>query len=79
VPEFLQHDCSADKLAAALVPLLGETPDRRRQSEAFSRLDDIMEIGKTKPSAHAASLVLAAVGSRSGTRPQAAIVPQPNG
>jgi len=68
VPEFLQHDCSADKLAAALVSLLHDTPDRRKQIEAFSRLDDIMEIGKKKPSADAASLVLAAVGSRSGER-----------
>jgi lipid-A-disaccharide synthase len=79
VPEFLQRDCTAERLAAALVPLLGDTPDRRRQSEAFSRLDDVMEIGKAKPSAHAASLVLAAVGSRSGTRQQAAILPQPHG
>jgi lipid-A-disaccharide synthase len=67
VPEFLQHDCSADRLAVALLPLLHDTPDRRRQIEAFSRLDDIMQIGKTKPSADAASSVLAAVGSRGGT------------
>jgi len=79
VPEFLQRDCTADRLAAALLLLLGDTPDRRRQSEAFSRLDDIMEIGKAKPSAHAASLVLAAVGSRSGARQQAAISPQSHG
>lgn len=79
VPEFLQRDCTAERLAAALVPLLGDTPDRRRQSEAFSRLDDIMEIGKAKPSAHAASLVLAAVGSRSGARQQAEILPQRHG
>jgi lipid-A-disaccharide synthase len=67
VPEFLQRDCAADRLAAAMVPLLADTPDRRRQIEAFGRLDDIMEIRKTNPSADAASLVLAAVGSRSGT------------
>ena len=67
VPEFLQGDCSADRLAAALVPLLRDTPERRTQIEAFSRLDDIMKTGKTKPSADAASLVLAAAGSRSGT------------
>ena len=79
VPEFLQRDCTADRLAAALLLLLGDTPDRRRQSEAFSRLDDIMEIGKAKPSAHAASLVLAAVGSRSGSQQQAAISPQSHG
>ena len=79
VPEFLQRDCTADRLAAALLPLLGDTPDRRRQTEAFSQLDDIMEIGKATPSAHAASLVLEAVGSRGGARQQAAILPQPHG
>jgi lipid-A-disaccharide synthase len=77
VPEFLQSDCTADKLAAALLPLLGDTSERRGQIEAFSQLDDIMEIGKVKPSAHAASLVLEAVGSRSGAREAAARLPQP--
>ncbi|HEX5517857.1 MAG TPA: lipid-A-disaccharide synthase [Pseudolabrys sp.] len=79
VPEFLQGDCTADRLAAALLPLLGDTPERRRQTEAFSQLNDRMEIGKTTPSAHAASLVLEAVGSRGGARQQAAILPQPHG
>ena len=72
VPEFLQRDCTAERLAAALLPLLGDTPERRRQTEAFSQLDDIMEIGKATPSAHAASLVLEIVGSRGGARQQAA-------
>jgi lipid-A-disaccharide synthase len=72
VPEFLQRDCTAERLATALLPLLGDTADRHTQIEAFSRLDDIMEIGKTKPSAHAASLVLENVGSREGSgRPTA--------
>jgi lipid-A-disaccharide synthase len=79
VPEFLQRDCTADRLAAALVPLLHDTPDRRKQSEAFSRLDDIMEVGKAKPSAHTASLVLAAVGTRGGARQQTAILTQLHG
>ena len=79
VPEFLQSDCTADKLAAALRPLLGDTPDRRRQTEAFSQLDAIMEIGKATPSAHAALLVLGVVGSRGGARQQTAILPQPHG
>lgn len=77
VPEFLQHDCTAERLAAALLPLLQDTVDRRRQIEAFSQLDDIMEIGKAKPSVHAASLVLEMIGRRSGSRPQAATLPQP--
>jgi len=66
VPEFLQGDCTSERLAATLFPLLGDTPDRRKQIEAFSRLDSIMEIGRAEPSAHAASLVLGAVGSRNG-------------
>ena len=77
VPEFLQHDCTAERLAAALVPLLQDTVERRRQIEAFSQLDEIMETGKAKPSVHAASLVLEMVGSRSGSRQQAATLPQP--
>ena len=77
VPEFLQHDCTAERLAAALVPLLQDTVERRRQIEAFSQLDDIMEIGKAKPSVHAASRVLDMIGSRSGSRQQPATLPQP--
>lgn len=76
VPEFLQHDCTSKRLAAALVPLLGDTAERRRQIEAFSQLDDIMELGKAKPSAHAASLIIETVGSRRGSRQQAAILPK---
>ena len=77
VPEFLQHDCTAERLAAAMVPLLQDTVERRRQIDAFSQLDDIMEIGKAKPSVNAASLVLEMIGSRSGSRQQAATLPQP--
>jgi lipid-A-disaccharide synthase len=58
VPEFLQRDCTAERLAKALLPLLSDTPERRRQVEAFARLDGIMEIGKAVPSDRAASVVL---------------------
>jgi lipid-A-disaccharide synthase len=58
VPEFIQDDCTAENLAAALAPLFGNTPERRRQLEAFSRLDAIMEIGSTAPAARAADIVL---------------------
>ena len=78
VPEFLQHDCTAERLAAALVPLLRDTVERRRQIEAFSQLDDIMEIGTAKPSVHAASLVLETVALGTGSRQQAATLPQPH-
>jgi lipid-A-disaccharide synthase len=58
VPEFIQEACTAENLAAALVPLFGDTPERRRQVEAFSRLDAIMEIGSHAPAARAAEIVI---------------------
>lgn len=58
VPEFLQHDCTPQRLAAALEPLLSNTPERRRQIDAFSRLDTVMAIGSATPSAAAAAVVL---------------------
>jgi lipid-A-disaccharide synthase len=58
VPEFLQRDCTPGRLAAALLPLLGDTPERRRQVEAFGRLDAVLEIGNAAPSHRAASAVL---------------------
>ena len=57
VPEFLQYDCTPERLAAALIPLLSDTPEWRRQTEAFARLDDIMAL-KAMPSAEAAAVVL---------------------
>ena len=58
VPELLQRDCAPEKLADALVPLLTDTPARRRQLEAFGRLDSIMGIGSAAPSNKAAAVVL---------------------
>jgi lipid-A-disaccharide synthase len=58
VPELLQDECTPEKLADALVPLIGDTPQRRRQIEAFSWLDAIMEIGSRAPAARAADIVL---------------------
>jgi lipid-A-disaccharide synthase len=58
VPELLQEACTPEKLAAALLPLLSDTPERRRQVEAFARLDEIMAIGATSPSAKAAAIVI---------------------
>jgi lipid-A-disaccharide synthase len=58
VPEFLQHFCTPENLAGALVPLLADTPERRRQVEAFARLDGIMAIGTAIPSDRAAEVIL---------------------
>jgi lipid-A-disaccharide synthase len=58
VPELVQEECTPERLAAALVPLIADTTERRRQIEAFSRLDAIMEIGSRTPAARAADIVL---------------------
>jgi lipid-A-disaccharide synthase len=60
VPELLQDACVPERLAAALFPLLCDGPERRRQLEAFGRLDQIMEIATAQPSRKAAEIVLAA-------------------
>jgi lipid-A-disaccharide synthase len=62
MPEFLQRDATPERLAAAVAPLLGPTPERVRQIDAFARLDRIMQIGQVSPSARAAEIVLRTVG-----------------
>ena len=66
VPEFLQENCTADKLASALREILSESPVRRRQLEAFARIDGIMSTGNQAPSVRAADIVLATM--RKGRR-----------
>ncbi|MGB6537215.1 MAG: lipid-A-disaccharide synthase [Xanthobacteraceae bacterium] len=58
VPQFLQRDCTPEKLADALLPLMSETAERRRQVEAFRRLDAVMALGAPSPSSQAATIVL---------------------
>ena len=64
VPEYLQGACTAEALAAALLPLLGDTPERRRQTEAFARLDAMMKVGSSAPAGCAADIVLATIRQR---------------
>ena len=64
VPEHLQTDCRADLLAAGLVKLLSDTPERRRQLDAFVRLDAIMDLAGRPPSQRAADAVLRVIGGR---------------
>jgi len=59
VPEFLQENCTAEKLAPALAEVLSDSPMRRRQVEAFARIDGIMSTGNQPPSVRAADIVLA--------------------
>jgi lipid-A-disaccharide synthase len=66
VPEFLQFDCTPEKLSPALMKLIGDTPERHRQVDAFVSLDEIMQIGQAGPSARAAALVLQMAGYLDG-------------
>jgi lipid-A-disaccharide synthase len=59
VPEFIQQDCTVEKLVPALREILSDSPLRRLQLEAFARLDAIMSTGDQSPSVRAADIVLA--------------------
>jgi lipid-A-disaccharide synthase len=66
IPEFLQENCTPDKLARALSQVLTDSPLRRQQVEAFAQLDTIMSTGNKPPSVLAADIVLATM--RKGRR-----------
>lgn len=64
VPEFLQQDCTPENLARALRDVLNDSPLRRRQVEAFAKIDQIMSTGDQPPSARAADIVLTTLRNR---------------
>lgn len=57
-PEFLQEAATPDNLAAALLPLLADTSERRRQIEGLTRIPGRMATDGRRPSAMAADIVL---------------------
>jgi lipid-A-disaccharide synthase len=67
VPEFLQADCTPEKLSSALRDVLEEQPPRRRQVEAFAKIDAVMSTGEATPSTRAADIVLATMRKARGT------------
>jgi lipid-A-disaccharide synthase len=67
VPEFIQQDCTPEKLAPALREILSDSPLRRRQVEAFAGMDAIMSTGNQPPSARAADIVLATLRKSRGS------------
>lgn len=67
VPELIQKNCTAEKLAPLLREILADSPARRRQVEAFARIDSIMSAGDQPPSARAADIVLATMRKRLST------------
>lgn len=69
VPEFLQEDCVPEKLVPALREVLADTPARRRQLDAFAKIDAILSTGTDTPSGRAAAIVVDAMAKgRSATR-----------
>jgi len=66
VPEFLQEDCTPEKLSQVLRELLGDSALRRKQLEGFAKIDQIMSTGNQPPSVRAADIVLATM--RKGRR-----------
>ncbi|TWC05437.1 lipid-A-disaccharide synthase [Bradyrhizobium macuxiense] len=65
IPEFLQENCTPDKLAQALVDVIKDSPERLRQLVAFATMDGKMSTGDQPPSVRAADIVLAELGRRS--------------
>jgi lipid-A-disaccharide synthase len=59
MPELLQREANPSRLAAALEPLVRDTPERQRQLAAFARLDEVLHIGTARPSEAAAEIVIA--------------------
>lgn len=59
IPEFHQEECTAQNLSSALQNVLSDTPQRKRQIEAFAKLDRIMDTGGRSPSERAADVVIA--------------------
>ncbi|MCC8980243.1 lipid-A-disaccharide synthase [Bradyrhizobium acaciae] len=65
IPEFLQEDCTPDKLVPALADVLADSPERLRQLVAFATMDGKMSTGDQPPSVRAAEIVLAEMGRHS--------------
>ena len=66
VPELLQEEFTPELIAAGLIPLIADTPQRQCQLDGFARLDAIMELGGEPPSLKAARAVLAVIERRGG-------------
>jgi lipid-A-disaccharide synthase len=57
-PELLQENCTPEKLAAALQPLLTDSPERAAQLSALGKIREKMFLPQGTPSAKAAEVVL---------------------
>lgn len=64
VPEFLQTDCTPEKLAAGLVTAIDDGPVRQRQTEGFRRLRDVLAVDGETPAQRAVQVVLDTLAAR---------------
>ena len=60
-PEFLQEACTAENLAAALLPLLADTEARKAQLDELARTPEKLRLASSSPSAAAAETVLSVI------------------
>jgi lipid-A-disaccharide synthase len=58
MPELIQRDATPESLSEALAAVTADSPARRRQCDAFAKLDAIMEVGRAIPSHRAAAAVI---------------------
>ncbi len=57
-PQFIQENCTAEKLSAAVSEILDQTPARAVQLEALSRIPDKLLLAHGTPSERAAEVVI---------------------
>ncbi len=67
-PEYIQEDCTAAKLSAALAALLADTPQRAAQLAALAKIREKMFLPEGTPSGKAAEIVLSILDSASAAR-----------
>jgi len=60
-PELLQENCTVEKLAEAIMPLLTDTPERARQLAGLDRIASKMLLDGTTPSERAAETAIALI------------------
>jgi lipid-A-disaccharide synthase len=69
MPEFVQAECTPERLADALLPLLQDGEVRQAQCAALERMDELTILpGGDTPSRAAARVVLAVIGERRPNR-----------
>ncbi len=64
VKEFLQDHCKSEDLSAALIPLIGDTEERKQALVDLAEMRDLMGVGGPSPSTRAANVVLEMLGEK---------------